>query len=86
MFRELCQRQKLHLNFSLKAEPVWEENIELGEGQSPILKGGIPLPFDVHYSRIDQLKQSIFAGKRSLGFGIFSNLPMEALNGVGRVN
>jgi hypothetical protein len=40
----------------------------------------VPLPFNTQYSRIDQLKQCIFAGKCTLGFGVFSELPMESLS------
>ena len=61
--RTVSGEVKLMLKVLPEAEPVGEENIQLGDRESPVLEGMSPLFFYVQYGTIYLFKQGVFARK-----------------------
>ena len=61
-------------------------DMELGCSDCPVMDGLRPLVSDTIYGTEYQFEQGIFRGKRAFGFGVFSDLSVEALYGIGGVD
>ena len=70
----------------LVRHPVGVINCKLGVDHRPILPPACPLFRDVQHGQIQHFEQAVIGGKNGLGFGHFSQLAVEALDGVCSVN
>lgn len=52
----------------------------------PVLPSSGPFFRDIHHGQIQHLEQAVISWENSLGLGHFPELPVEALNGVSRID
>ena len=52
----------------------------------PVLPAASPLFGDVQHGEIQHLEQAVICRENSLGFSYLTQLPIEALYGIGRIN
>ena len=59
---------------------------ELSVYLRPVLPAASPLFGDVQHGEIQHLEQAVICRENSLGFSYLTQLPIEALYGIGRIN
>ena len=70
----------------LLRHPVRVIDRKLGVDHRPVLSPARPLFCDVQHGQIQHLEQAVIGRKNRLGFGHFSQLTVESLDGVGGID
>lgn len=81
-----CRVVRLYSSSQVRSYSVTEVDVQLGEGQRPVLQRGGPFFRDIFDGQVEQFEQGVITGESRFSFRHLAQLAVEAFHRVGRVN